>query len=144
MLAAYEVFEEVLPERPFFNGLLDRVQAEAHAHTCGVQHSYLVVSHEGRLAQCQMHVNQPSAHTLDGDLLLPMAAGPIQNLSVDQKECRDCEFRYRCSGGCPLETFRATGRWDVKSPHCHIYKTLLPAALRLEGLRLLKTNGYLH
>lgn len=145
MLAAYEVFEEVLPERPFFNGLLDRVQAEAHAHTCGVQHSYLVVSHEGRLAQCQMHVNQPSAHTLDGDLLLPMAAGPIQNLSVDQKEgCRDCEFRYRCSGGCPLETYRATGRWDVKSPHCHIYKTLLPAAFRLEGLRLLKTNGCLH
>ncbi|MCA9932664.1 MAG: SPASM domain-containing protein [Ardenticatenaceae bacterium] len=143
MLAAYAVFEEMLPERPFFNGLLDRVQAEAHAHTCGVQHSYLVVSHEGRLAQCQMHVNQPSEHMLDGDLLLPMALGPIQNLSVDQKECRDCEFRYRCTGGCPLETYRATGRWDVKSPHCNIYKTLLPAALRLEGLRLLKTNNLL-
>ncbi|MCZ7670692.1 MAG: hypothetical protein M5U34_27845 [Chloroflexi bacterium] len=46
MLGAYRVFEEVLPERPFFNGLLDRVQVEAHAHTCGVQHSYLVINHQ--------------------------------------------------------------------------------------------------
>lgn len=145
MLAAYDVFVQMLPERPFLNGLLDRVQAEAHTHTCGVQHSYLVISHEGKLAQCQMQVNQPLEHTLNGDLLLPIVTGPIQNLSVDQKEgCRNCEFRYRCSSGCPLETYRATGRWDVQSPHCRIYKTLLPIALRLEGLRLLKTNGYLH
>lgn len=143
MLAAYAEFEVHLPVRPFLNGLLDRVQAEAHAHTCGVQHSYLVVTHEGRIAQCQMHLDQPVPATLTGDLLPLVAAGPIQNLAVDDKEgCRSCEFRYRCTGGCPLETFRATGRWDVQSPHCHIYKTLFPHALRLEGLRLLKVHGY--
>ncbi len=145
MLAAYAVIEQHLPERPFLNGLLDRVQAEAHTHTCGVGQSYLVITHEGRLAQCQMHLDQPVANGLDADLLLPVAAGPLRNLSVDAKAgCRDCEFRYRCSGGCPLETYRVTNRWDVQSPNCHIYKTLYPAALRLEGLRLLKTNGYLH
>ncbi len=144
MLAAYAEFEAVLPARPFLNGLLDRVQAEAHAHTCGVQHSYLVITHEGHLAQCQMHLNQSVSPAITGDLLPMVAAGPIQNLSVDEKEgCQACEFRYRCSGGCPLETFRATGRWDVQSPHCHIYKTLFPAALRLEGLRLLKVNNLL-
>lgn len=145
MLAAYAVIEEHLPERPFLNGLLDRVQAEAHTHTCGVGQSYLVITHEGRLAQCQMHLEQPVAGRLDTDLLLPVAAGPLRNLSVDDKAgCRDCEFRYRCSGGCPLETYRVTNRWDVQSPNCHIYKTLYPAALRLEGLRLLKKHGYLH
>ncbi len=142
MLAAYAEFEAHLPARPFLNGLLDRVQAEAHAHTCGVQHSYLVITHEGRIAQCQMHLDQPSPAALTGDLLPLVVAGPIQNLAVDDKEgCRSCEFRYRCTGGCPLETFRATGRWDVQSPHCRIYKTLFPHALRLEGLRLLKVNG---
>lgn len=143
MLAAYQLFEQFLPERPFFNGLLDRVQAEAHTHTCGVQHSYLVITHQGKLAQCQMHLDTLAGQTLDGDLISLVANGPIQNLSVDQKEgCRSCEFRYRCSGGCSLETYRATGRWDVQSPHCRIYKTLLPQALRLEGLRLLKIHGY--
>ncbi len=144
MVAAYQEFEAHLPPRPFFNGLLDRVQAEAHAHTCGVQHSYLVISHTGQLAQCQMHLDSPVHPRIEGDLLPLAAAGPIQNIPVDKKEgCRDCLYRYRCSGGCPLETYRATGRWDIRSPHCHIYQTLLPQALRLEGLRLLKTNGFL-
>ncbi|GAB4579066.1 MAG: hypothetical protein Fur0022_18040 [Anaerolineales bacterium] len=145
MLAAYQTIETHLPTRPFLNGLLDRVQAEAHAHTCGVGQSYVVISHTGQLAQCQMHLQQPVRTALNGENLIPLvASGPIQNLSVDQKEgCRECEFRYRCTGGCPLETYRATGRWDIQSPNCRIYKTLFPAALRLEGLRLMKVNGYL-
>lgn len=144
MLAAYAVIEEELPERPFLDGLLDRVQSQAHTHTCGVGHSYLVVTHTGQLAQCQMHLEQPVGDAAGRDLLLPVQNGPLHNHSVHDKEpCRSCEFRYRCSGGCPLETYRATGRWDVKSPNCHIYKTLYPAALRLEGLRLMQANGYL-
>ena len=63
----------------------------------------------------------------------------IQNVPVDEKEgCRTCEWRYWCAGGCPLATFRATGRYDVRSPNCNIYKALFPVAVRLEGLRLLK------
>jgi uncharacterized protein len=145
MLAAYDVIEKDLPEQPFLNGLLDRVQAEAHTHTCGVGQSYVVVTHTGQLAQCQMHLDNPVSPGLNGEMIPLVANGPLRNLSVDDKEgCRTCEFRYRCSGGCPLETYRATGRWDVQSPNCHIYKTLYPAALRLEGLRLMKVHGYLH
>jgi len=144
MLKAYAMFEELLPQRFFLNGLLDRAQMQAHLQTCGVGTSYLVITHEGKLAQCQMHLDRPVSATLDADLLLPVANGFIRQIPVDQKAgCRDCAFRYRCAGGCSLETFRATGRWDVSSPHCNIYKTLLPAALRLEGMRLLKWNGYL-
>lgn len=63
----------------------------------------------------------------------------IQNLVVDDKEeCRNCQWKYWCAGGCPLETYRMTSRYDVKSPRCHIYKALYPQVLRLEGLRLLK------
>jgi len=73
------------------------------------------------------------------------AKDKIHNISVEEKEgCKTCVYRYRCTGGCPLETHRATGRWDVKSPHCNIYQTLYPQALRLEGLRLLKINGFSH
>ncbi|MCA9930740.1 MAG: SPASM domain-containing protein, partial [Anaerolineales bacterium] len=144
MLAAYDVIEQHLPERPFLNGLLDRVQTQAHTHTCGVSHSYLVISHTGRLSQCQMQLDHPVADTLNDDLLMPVQQGSLHNISVHEKEgCRTCAFRYRCSGGCPLETYRATGRWDVQSPNCHIYKTLYPAALRLEGLRLMKQHGCL-
>jgi uncharacterized protein len=145
MLDAYAIIEQHLPDRPFLNGLLDRVQAEAHSHTCGVGINYLVISHTGQLSQCQMHLDAPVGGTSHNNLLPLVANGPIRNLSVDEKVgCRDCAYRYRCSGGCPLETYRTTGRWDVQSPNCHIYKALLPAALRLEGLRLMKRAGYLN
>jgi uncharacterized protein len=144
MLAAYQVYEEFLPTRPFLNGLLDRAQAGGHLHTCGVGSSYLVINHEGALAQCQMLLEKPVAHTLTDNLILQVRNGPIKNLSVDEKHtCNTCSYRYRCAGGCPLETYRASGRWDVPSPNCGIYKTLFPHALRLEGLRLLKKNGFL-
>ena len=140
--SAYRVIEQSLPDYPIFGGLLDKVQAQAHTHTCGVNQNYLVFTHRGQVSQCQMHLNQPVSDRLSADTLwTDLAQGPIQNLSVDEKEgCQTCPYRYRCTGGCPLETFQATGRWDVKSPHCNIYRTLYPEVLRLEGLRLLKNH----
>jgi uncharacterized protein len=139
MLAAYQVIEELLPERPFLDGLLDRVQNEAHQHTCGVGQSYVVITHTGRAAQCQMELEHAQAFAQGEDLIRLVAGGPLHPVAVDQKEgCRDCSWRYRCAGGCPVETLRATGRIDIQSPNCGIYKALLPVALRLEGLRVLK------
>jgi len=37
-----------------------------------------------------------------------------------------------------LLTYKATGRYDVKSPYCRVYKAIYPELLKLEGLRLLK------
>jgi uncharacterized protein len=142
MKAAYAVFEEILPQHPFLDGLLDRVQSPAHARTCGVDSNYVAISHTGNLAQCQMSLEQTIGHVRDGINLDTQRRSFIHNIPVEEKEdCRTCPFRYRCSGGCPLETYRATGRWDAKSPHCNIYRELYPLALRLEGLRLLKAHG---
>jgi uncharacterized protein len=66
----------------------------------------------------------------------------LQNLAADEKEgCRSCEWKYWCTGGCALATFRATGRYDIQSPNCSIYQALYPEAVRLEGLRLLKYHN---
>ena len=139
MLDAYNLIEQNLPEHPVLDGLLDLVRAQAHGHTCGVSQNYVVITHEGQAAQCQMDLQHARPFAPGADLIELVAAGPIHNHSVDDKEgCRSCVWRYRCAGGCPIVTLRATGRTDVKSPNCNIYKALMPAALRLEGLRLLK------
>ncbi|GIK43239.1 MAG: hypothetical protein BroJett011_70720 [Chloroflexota bacterium] len=144
MRGAYQVVEKYLPTRPFLGGLLDRVQAEAHTHTCGVGQSYMVFTHTGQVAQCQMHLGEGKPLNGAHDPLKLVAHGSIPVISVDDKEgCKECAWRYRCTGGCPLETYRATGRFDVQSPHCTIYTELFPVALRLEGLRLLKLEGLL-
>jgi uncharacterized protein len=142
MLGAFKVIEANLPRRNLLASLVDRANLAApHLHTCGVGHSYLVFDHLGRIAKCQMHINQTvtTATVADPLTLIRNDTRGIQNSPVEEKEgCRDCEWKYWCTGGCPLATYRATGRYDVKSPNCNIYKTLYPEAVRLEGLRLLK------
>lgn len=142
LLDAYAAIEQALPDQPILDGLLDLVRAQAHGHTCGVGSNYVVITHEGQVAQCQMDLERARPFAPGADLIELAAAGPIHNPHVDAKEgCRSCVWRYRCAGGCPIVTLRATGRTDIKSPNCAIYQALMPAALRLEGLRLLRAAG---
>lgn len=139
---AFSVLEADLSERSLLGTLVDRAQFDQpHDKVCGVGDSYLVIDHKGNVAKCQMEIERPVTTVWSEDPLGLIRADQIgiRNLSVEEKEgCRECEWRYWCAGGCPAATFRATGRYDVKSPNCRIYKALYPEMLRLEGLRLLK------
>jgi len=142
MLAAYKVIEASLPRHGLLPSLVDRANlASPHLRTCGVGENYLVFDSRGRVSKCQMRMAETVADVSTPDPLAVVRADRtgIQNLPVEEKEgCRDCQWRYWCAGGCPLETYRVTGQYDVKSPHCTIYQSLFPEVLRLEGLRLLK------
>ncbi len=142
MLAAYKVIEANLPRRSLLALLVDRANLAApHQRVCSVGQSYLVFDTEGRVAPCQMALGQTitDCHTPDPLAVLHANTTGLQNPTVDEKEdCRACEWRYWCAGGCPLQAYHATGRYDTKSPNCKIYKALYPEVVRLEGLRLLK------
>lgn len=142
MFAAFKVIEGNLPRRSLLGSIVDRANLSfAHAHTCAVGQNYLVFDQNGQVAKCQMQMQKPVT-TLDVEDPLTAIRDDrdgVQNVSVEEKEgCRTCEWKYWCSGGCSLETHRVTGRYDLQSPNCRIYKAILPEALRLEGLRLLK------
>jgi uncharacterized protein len=142
MKGAFKVIEDNLPRRGFLGGIIDRANLSAsHTHTCGVGQNYLVFDQNGQVAKCQMHIRKPITNIHVEDPLAVIRADQIgiQNISVEEKEgCKTCKWKYWCTGGCSLATYRATGRYDVKSPNWNIYKALYPEALRLEGLRLLK------
>jgi len=142
MLDAYKMIETNLPRRSLLTSLVDQSNLFApHLRTCSVGHSYLVFNHLGQVSKCQMQISKPVTTTNVKDPLSFIRADKsgIQNLSVEEKEdCHSCDWKYWCAGGCPLVTFRETGRYDVKSPNCNIYKILYPEVMRLEGLRLLK------
>jgi uncharacterized protein len=59
-------------------------------------------------------------------------------IADDKEGCRDCSWHNWCAGGCAIATFRAIGRFDVRSPNCNIYKTIYLEALLLEARRVLK------
>ncbi|MFN6531069.1 radical SAM/SPASM domain-containing protein [Nostoc sp. ChiSLP03a] len=145
MLAAFKVIELKLPNRSLLGSLIDRANlASPHKRTCGVGQSYLVFDYKGQIAKCQMQLHKTiSVSKIQDPLtLVRQDKAGIQNLSVEEKEgCRTCEWKYWCTGGCSLATFKVTGRYDIQSPNCNIYKALYPEALRLEGLRLIKYNS---
>lgn len=142
MKRAYETIEKRLPEKSLLASIVDRANLSSpHQMTCGVGNNYLVFDCNGQVGKCQMLMKNFITNLTVADPLgeIQKDKKGIQNLSVEEKEgCKTCEWKYWCTGGCSLNTFRATGRYDVKSPNCHIYKALYPEAMRLEGLRLLK------
>ena len=139
--AAFAVIEEMLPPWSVLGSVLDRGQLlQPRQKSCGVGDDYVVVDQHGRIAQCHMELGSTLGDVRQVDPVRAVRAdgAPIRNLLVDDKAgCRDCTWRHWCSGGCAVATFAATGRFDVRSPNCRIYKTIYPEAVRLEGLRLL-------
>jgi uncharacterized protein len=140
MRSTFAVIEKNLPERSLLGSLLDKANmSTTHHRTCGVGQNYLVINQRGGVAKCQMDI-QRTVTTIDSADPLKFVRDDhdgIQGLNVEEKEgCRTCSWRYWCTGGCPMLTYRSTGRYDVKSPYCNIYTTLFPDVLRLEALRL--------
>jgi uncharacterized protein len=139
---AFAVIEEYLPAWSVLGAVLDRGQLiTPRQRPCGVGHDYIVIDQRGRVAKCHMEIERTVGDVFGGDVLDLIRGDEtgVRNPPADEKEgCRDCTWRHWCSGGCPVATFRATGRYDIKSPNCDIYRSIYPAALRLEGLRLLK------
>jgi len=142
LLSAFAVIEEFLPRWSVLGAILDRGQLlQPRQRSCGVGQDYVVIDQRGQVAKCHMEIERTLGDIFSDDplQLIQQDKALTQNLSVDEKEgCRDCTWRYWCSGGCAVATFRATGRYDIKSPNCNIYKAIYPEALKIEGMRLLK------
>jgi uncharacterized protein len=142
LLEAFAVIREYLPPWSVLGAILDRGQLlQPRQQPCGVGQDYVVVNQRGQVAKCHMEIEKTLGDVFKSDplLLIQQDVSGVQNLWVDDKEgCRQCTWRYWCSGGCPIATYNATGRFDIKSPNCNIYKAIYPEALKLEGLRLLK------
>ncbi len=141
---AFDVIEANLPSRSLLNSLVDRSQfGKPHNKPCGVGESYMVIDHHGNAAKCHMEIERPvtTIHEDNPLELIRLDQIGLQNIRVEEKEgCRSCEWKYWCAGGCPLLTYRATGRYDVQSPYCRVYKAIYPRLLRLEGLRLFRQH----
>lgn len=138
---AFGVIGELLPRWSVLGSVLDRGQLlQPRKRSCGVGDDYVVIDQNGQVAQCHMEMDATlgNIRTVDPVRAVRGATGGIRNLLVDEKSgCRTCSWQNWCSGGCSVATFRATGRFDVRSPNCGIYKAIYPEALKLEARRIL-------
>ncbi|MFD7654750.1 radical SAM protein [Actinosynnema sp. NPDC059797] len=142
LVRVFAVMEERLPRWSLLGSVLDRGQLlSPRRRSCGVGDDYVVVDHYGNLAKCHMELSETVGRIGIDDPVRAVRHTPvgIRNLLAEEKTgCRGCTWRNWCSGGCAAATFRATGRFDVRSPNCNIYQAIYPLAIRMEGLRILR------
>lgn len=141
MRAVFAWLEQALPRQRIIDGLLDKASLQVpHQYACGAGRNYLVINQRGEVSRCQADMKHTVTTIQAHDILHEVQqarTGPLA-IAVEKKEgCRSCSWRAWCRGGCPLVTYRATGRNDLRSPYCAIYQALFPLVVRLEALRLL-------
>jgi len=133
------------PKHSLLGSLIERGNPVVpYNYRCAAGNNYLAIDHQGRISKCQQEMNTPITTIDDIDPLIKIRNNNLglKNLPVEKKEsCSICEWRYWCSGGCPALTKYTYGRYDIPSPFCEVYKAIIPEAVKLEGLRLLKYYG---
>ncbi|MCP4110699.1 MAG: radical SAM protein [Desulfobacteraceae bacterium] len=141
--SAYKEIKNNLPRYTLLKSLTDGINLYTpHVSPCSTGKSYLVFDTDGNISKCQMDMAHPVTDIHSSDPLNDIRNKiGLHNPPVEEKEdCCDCKWRYWCAGGCPVQAFRCTGRYNAKSPYCDIYRTLIPEVLRLEGLRVMHGN----
>jgi radical SAM protein with 4Fe4S-binding SPASM domain len=65
-------------------------------------------------------------HSLFDLVAFARADGRFPNLGSDTiEECRSCDYRYICAGGCRAMTWHQTGGLHHKHPNCHDLKRFI-------------------
>jgi uncharacterized protein len=139
LVAAIRRVFDVIRAHPCFalplSNILDRSRLDIpHTYPCSAGRDYLTVDTDGRVAACQMLLDEPSSHLSEPDPLGAIRRHGQESFRPGdaQDGCHACPWRMACSGGCPLLRGNA-----LHDRYCQVYRALLPELIQLEGYRLL-------
>lgn len=134
LLEAYDIFEQYIKNSSYKfsrNHHLDDLRFFRPAfRPCSAGFLSGSLNTDGKIYFCQQELGQGTdSGSLydDGDLIEKIQTKDNYHSPL-HSDCDDCPWRYVCSGGCPI--YRENG----KSPHCELYKELLPRIYQLIGL----------
>ncbi len=144
----YDLIEANLPEAPLrdYHRFSDVRWEFPVRRSCGIGRSSIRVSHDGQLYLCQTDIGKrpPVGSILDLDIISDIRSQCVLPdlhtfTSVDQYTgCADCEWRYQCGGGCPLQNYLSGGSVGAASVYCQLFKRFVPRLLRVAGLQLVR------
>ena len=140
---SYQILYKYVPKYRLIDDVLDRVNFRVpRLAACAVGDSYIVITHEGKLASCPMIIDRSIGSINDQDIVKTMRNKSFikpRGLTVEKKiPCNHCQWKYVCCGGCPLLAYETKKTYKSSSPYCEVYKTLIPEVLKIEAKRLIK------
>ncbi len=134
-----EVVASRLPDYPFLDRLIDRSNfGAAHQHTCGAGRHYLSIDYDGAVLPCHM-LSGANGVGIPLQTLSMARFENFANPAADEKPgCNQCEWRYWCTGGCPILAGFVAGQANSRSPYCQVYKAIYPDLMALKGKQLIQ------
>jgi len=115
---------------------------ESSPYPCGER--IATVYPDGTIGPCIRNHSLKTGTIFDADPLSKIQCAEFhQNLSIPRLpiECRTCDSRSTCQGGCPNEKLVLRGSTEGKAVLCELHKEIIP---RLRNLDQLKNKIKLH
>jgi uncharacterized protein len=108
---------------------------------CGVGANTAMVSTVGGVSLCPQYDPVPIAR-FDSGNVVRMVTGQSRFEAKDingagDPACRGCVWRFTCGGGCPLHAFAHNGAGSRRSPHCNIFREVLPCFVKAHAKQLI-------
>jgi uncharacterized protein len=109
---------------------------ESSPNLCGKR--VATVFPDGGIGPCIRNHSLKTGTIFDAD---PMSKIQVDSYHYDFKradvpdECRECESRMACQGGCPNDKLMLTGTTSGKSVVCEIHKEIIPRLKHLAELK---------
>ncbi|MBI2898582.1 MAG: SPASM domain-containing protein [Planctomycetes bacterium] len=119
-----------------FDTLIPTWNYESSPYPCGQR--VAVVFPDGSIGTCIRNHTDKTGTLFDADPLGKLRCGSFHyDLRRPDlpEECRVCESRTACQGGCPNDRLMLTGTTSGKSVVCEIHKEIIPRLRRLETLK---------
>ena len=111
---------------------------------CGSGTEYMAVTPWGDLYPCHQFVGDDNYKL--GNVFEGVKNTEIQNKFANsnvytKSECKDCWAKLYCSGGCPANSYHATGDINgVYSYGCDLFRKRMECAIYLEAAKALEEN----
>jgi uncharacterized protein len=138
LLEVYNIFEDYIEKHDYAfsrNHHLDDLRfLSPSIRPCNAGYSSGGLYSNGNMYFCQQELgsNNPSGSVFNNhnNLIEIIQKNKERHTSLHE-DCNNCPYVYICAGGCPI--YRENG----KSPHCALYKILIPVVFKLIGIERL-------
>jgi uncharacterized protein len=125
-----------------FDTLIPLWSDDSSPYPCGRR--LATVFPDGSIGPCIRHHTMKTGTIFDAD---PMGKIYDRSFQYDftradiPDECRECDVRATCQGGCPYEKLVSTGTTSGKSVACDILKEVIPRLKHLDELKTARGEG---
>lgn len=124
-----KIFYKNFHPSAFINAIFSNEIYQPVLRHCGASKNQYIVDYKGNIYKCWHGIGNDNYRSGTFDPVYKIDENVLnlwKNRSVNSLEaCADCKYRYICGTGCPASKHKSSENFDIESPSCIDYNTLI-------------------